>query len=39
MGSAGCIRLKAMEEALRNPRGISLAINAVELLAHVFDTG
>jgi hypothetical protein len=32
-------RLKVIEEALRSTRGISLAINAVELLAHVFDAG
>lgn len=30
-------RLKVMEEALRSTRGISLAVNAIELLAHVFD--
>jgi hypothetical protein len=29
--------LKVVEEALRSTRGISLAIRAVELLAHVFD--
>jgi hypothetical protein len=32
-------RFKVMEEALLCTRGISLAINAVELLAHEFDTG
>lgn len=32
-------RLKVMEEALRCTRGISLAINAVGLLAHEFDAG